>query len=273
MVTVMKISRREAIGTIMIGAFGLFLGPNLAFIGQHTTQKADSTLKPCDKTEMTTSARLGLTTGESMKYTSASGKNKELGQSTTQQSNGRIVISGEPIPIEQTLTVVGTKVYKGQRCLELKQEASIANPAAKDDSPPDERKARLSATAYINENGKILYTESELVTKVGNNTSVSMSKGTELPDYSTLHYFYGYWMLALDKDFTWRCLEDEEDGTKAIESFQVTGMERIAGHDCFVVEYKEIVGDKVTLTTYWVDVKKRIARQVKLEDTTLKLEE
>lgn len=267
----LKVSRRQAIGNIVAGAFGLLLDPIPFTRGRPGLIRLALEQEPCDKADLSANARPHFKIGQTFRYKTLEthDTNSSITVTTESVSADRIEMKGELIPLEQTITVQGKRKYGKEECFVIRRKASVQNPLYQASSEGIEKTAELNSIAYVSEMGKVVYSESKLVTKQGSSTSVSITKNEDPPVYSTLYYFYGYWMLALTKSFSWECTSNDTDG-QFLRRLRVAGFEKVEGDDCFIVESTVAGPENKAMTTYWVDSKERIVRQAKIGEIVLK---
>jgi hypothetical protein len=218
---------------------------------------------PCQEDAIKPNVQLQLKGGQIFRYETIKAGMSQPAASGTKSASGRIVLSGEPIPFKQTIKIGGTSDYEGERCLSVEREALLANPSALSSGSASDRASKDRSRSFISLEGKIRSWESETTVTDGQSTSVNTNTESDFPASRDLHYFYGYWMLALAPGFSWECLKTTSEG-QTFKKLRVTGMERIGGRECFVVERTtRTEAGETDITTYWVDKDKRIAVQVK----------
>jgi len=204
-------------------------------------------------------------TGQAFRYrTTKSDAKKPSLPLATSSGPGKVVLRGEPIPLQQTITVGKYVEYGGENCVLIEREGTL-------DYPSSGPGAADRSKTYINAEGKIRYSESVMTVTDGHSTSVSTNMSSDFTPISDLHFFYGYWMLALAPNFAWECLSNTSEGP-VFRRLKVTGTSAISGRECFVVErtYRtESEGSEIT--SYWIDEEKRIAVQVEKGKHTVQL--
>jgi hypothetical protein len=210
--------------------------------------------------------------GQILRYQATKAEAKQSGlPGATIGVSGEVVLRSEPIPLQQTITVGDSRDFNGENCVSIEREAIVENSVPSGAGQASGGGAKDQSKSHINGEGKIRYSESQTTFTDGQSTSVSTNGRSGFTATSDLHYFYGYWMLALAPNFSWECLKNTPEGP-VFQKLKVTGMEAINGRECFVVErtYRtESEGSHIT--TYWVDKEKRIAVQVKKGDYTIRL--
>jgi hypothetical protein len=237
-------------------------------VQSHTITKAaaaDIEKAACQYDSIVANTKPRWKAGQTFRYrtTKSNAKQASLPLATTSKS-GEVVLRGEPIPLQQTVTVSKSVEYGGENCVLIEREGTL-------DYPSPGGGARDRTKSYINAEGKIRYSESEMTVTDGHSTSVSTNRLSDFTPISDLHYFYGYWMLALAPHLSWECLSNTSEGA-VFQRLKVTGMAAISGRECFVVErtYRtESQGSEVT--SYWVDKEERIAVQVEKGNYTIRL--
>ncbi|HEY9166677.1 MAG TPA: hypothetical protein VIS48_11005 [Candidatus Kryptonia bacterium] len=262
------VSRKEALTTILIGAFGLFVGPNLSFLEKSSLHQNTCDVRPCETADIAAVKPPQFKTGEKFSFNSFISRDAETAKFELKavQSGQKVILRGEPVPINQTITIISKKEYNKENCYVVRQAAKVKNPLYDAGSDSSEKVAELVTNSYVNEKGKVVFTESTLTTKQGTSTSVSVSQLSDLPDYSTLDYFFGTWMLALQKGFEWKCASDGDTANE----INVTGVENVQGHECYVARVTNKSSGNTNVITYWVDVAQRIVMQAKLGDLVLR---
>ncbi|MEW6457200.1 MAG: hypothetical protein AB1410_10875 [Acidobacteriota bacterium] len=272
-----KFCRRKVLKALFIGVLSLIPIPKL--LSQQTEKrqlkkqvKINSGVEPCNEESIVANIQPQFKIGQTFKY-KAIRTDKKLPEDVVgkQVAPGKIVLTSEPIPIEQTIKIEGYEEYKDEKCFLIKREAILENPVLQFASEIPEKTVEEKTTTYINEAGKILYSESKTILKEGQSTSVSTNKVHSLPFSADIYYFYGYWMLALSQDFSWECLQNTPK-EQILRSIKVKGNERINGKNCYVVEKlfrAESTGSEII--TFWIDLKNRVAIQVKKGNSIIKL--
>jgi hypothetical protein len=206
--------------------------------------------------------------GQTFRYHTAIAEAMQSGlPGVSRGGSGKVVLRNEPIPLQQAITVGENSRYKGEDSVVIEREGLMEPPAGH----PLGAEATDQSKSYINAEGKIRYSESQTTTTDGQNTNVNKNRISEFAATSDLHYFYGYWMLALTPKFSWECVRDRPEGP-VLQKLRVTRMETLDGRECFVVErtYRnESQGSQ--LTTYWIDKNQRIAILVKRGTHTIRL--
>jgi hypothetical protein len=211
-------------------------------------------------------------TGQTLRYqtTKAEAKPSSLPGTTTGNS-GEVALRSEPIPLRQTITVGENGDFDGENCVSIEREGLVENPVPSMAGQSSGGGSKDQSKSYLSAEGKIRSCESRTTVTDGQSASVSTNRMSGFTATSDLHYFYGYWMLALAPDFSWECLKNTSEGS-VFHKLKVSGMETINGRECFVVErtYRtEFQGSQ--LTRYWVDKENRIAVQVKKGNYTIRL--
>ncbi len=261
----MEISRRQLLAVLSVGVIDLMLKMSLfpqAKVKQNSIVTSGE--KPCDETSIVANTKPKFKIGQTLKYRATTTKGGvSKGRDAKKMSSGEIVVEGEPLPVEQTISIADRREYKGNACFVVKRKAIVENPMYYINPAMAEKNSEESSTSYISESGKVLFSESTLVIRSGGSTSQSTSTNSDLPVTYSLHYFFGCWMLALSKDFSWECQRETPDGEKSFRGIRVKGMERVNDRDCYIVEYVNRSESKGTIiTTYWIDAKERVAIQV-----------
>lgn len=185
--------------------------------------------------------------------------------------SGQIVLTDDPIPLQQTIIVDESSDFSGEKVVSIRREGIVDIPIPSSNGQASKAGVKDQSKSYVNAHGRIRYTESKWTMTIDQSTSVSTNKQVEIPPVNDLHYFYGYWMLALGPNFSWECLKDTPEGS-VFEKLKVTGLESVNGRACYVVERTVRTSrDGSRITTYWIDKEDRIALQVKKGIYTIRL--
>ncbi len=232
--------------------------------------RLDQVEVPCDKASFSANARPHFKIGQIFRYkTFDQYQVHDTRIATKSVSPDKIVMKGRYLPLDQTIRVEGRKTHGNENCFVIQIKGTEENPLYEAGSKGTEKTSAVTSTAYVNDAGKVLYYESKVVIVQGANTSMSISRNEDPPAYFTVHYFYGYWMLALHGNFLWECKSNDADGPLSM-SLRVVGREKVDGNDCFVVQWTETRTKTQTEVEYWVDSKERIVRQVAMGGVVLR---
>lgn len=160
----------------------------------------------------------------------------------------------QPIPFTLEVIFSGVKEYEGNICYVLNQKAILENPMF-GKFPGQPKTAEEYVKSYVSEEGQIMYVKK--ITKAGGN--INTNKEWNLPFYATMNYFYGQWMLKLNKNYLYKAKTNK--GTITIK---VTDVIEKNKKKYFIVHYlskneNKVISDLI----YWIDVSKRVAVSVK----------
>jgi hypothetical protein len=267
-----KTGRRQILRYLTGGALGPLVFPRWFSQAQEvqsrTGRKAvvgNTEKAACEYDSIVPNTKPRWKAGRTFRYRTTKSDAKQAGLPiATAGKPGKVLLRGEPIPLQQTITVGKNAEFGGENCVLIERKGVL-------DYPSPGRGAEDQSKSYINAQGKIRYSESVMTVTDGQSTSVSTNRSSDFTPISDLHFFYGYWMLALGPDFSWECSRNTSEGM-LFQKLKVTDMAALGGRECFVVErtYRtESQGSEVT--SYWVDKKERIAVQVKKGNCTVRL--
>lgn len=222
----------------------------------------------CDEKQILPNVKPQFKIGETYKYKSSIMKGSSSQSiEAKEEAPGRFVIDGESMPRTQTITIAKEKKHAGEACFVIERKGIVENPL----SSSTNMRSEVRSVSYVSKAGRVLSSEDTEIIKSGQSTSESTSSSSDLPASATLHYFFGYWMLALAKEFSWECQRASSDGEPSFRSIKVLRTERLIGKECFVVEFLQRRGSKGTaVTTFWVDTKERVSLQVRKGNVTMK---
>ena len=260
------VSRRHILTILSLGIMDILLRtPSYPKMQTKRTTVTSPGEEPCDESSFVVSMKPTFQAGQTYKYRSHTVKDSApRGTGKQKTPEGKIFLEGEPFPMEQSITIADYRRRDGSTCFMVTRTAVVENPVYSDNPATAERNSEESSTSYISPAGKILSTESTLVIKEGQSTSKSTNTNSDLPPSSCLHYFFGYWMLALSSDFKWECRRTSPEGAPSLRTITVKRIEKVNNRDCYVVEsVLRKKPDDIVMTTYWVDVRQRVAMQVK----------
>jgi hypothetical protein len=176
------------------------------------------------------------------------------------EPRGKAMIS--PLPNRQTVVVGETTPCDGHTCLKLSAEQDLPPfvPGLKADSFGKKIKAMVDL-----QTGDVL----DIRTTLTMGSSVSDSTEARYQPESTVAEFYGPWMTDL-KDGYNKTFNIASTGE--VRVFRVSGREKVAGHDCFVVErIRHLPSNQTVEAKLWVDTARRIALKVEQEGQTMTL--
>ena len=233
---------------------------------------ADSDQGSCQEDKIVPNVKPQWKSGQTFRYETTKTENtKSAASGEMRGASGEIILKSEPLPIRQTITIGGNTEYSGENGLFIQREGVLENPMASTSEQTSGEGWKDKSKSFVNAKGKIRYCESETTMTIGESTSVSTNSSSGFSASSDLHYFYGYWMLALTPDFSWECLKNSQ-GDQVFIKLKVTGIENLNGKECFVVErtYRK-EPEESQITTYWVDKANRIAVQVKKGNYVIRL--
>ena len=255
-----KLTRRNFLGSALASMISLRV-PQLS-INQGTKEGE------CDEKRILPNVKIQFKIGEKFKYkASIVGGSSSQSIEAKEEAPGRFVIEGESMPLTQTITIAMEKKYGGEPCFVVERKGIVKNPL----SSSTNMRSEVRSLSYVSRAGRILYSEDTEIIKNGESTSESTNSSSDLPANATLHYFFGYWMLALAKDFSWECERTTPEGVHSFRSIKVKGKEKLNGRQCFIVEDLHRRESKGTMiTTYWIDTQKRISIQVRKGNLLLK---
>lgn len=267
-----KMGRRRVLKYLTGGALSSLVLPRRSSQGQEVQRRtvrkaavAKTEKTACQYDSIVPNAKPHWKTGRAFRYRTTKSDTKQASLPIAATSRpGEVVLRGEPIPLQQTISVGKNVDYDGEDCVLIEREGTL-------DYPSSGGGARDRTKSYINAEGKIRYSESEMTVTDGHSTSTSTNRSSDFTPISDLHFFYGYWMLALAPNFAWECTSDTSEGP-VFRRLKVTGMAAIGGRECFVVErtYRtESQGSEIT--SYWVDKEERIAVRVEKGNCTIRL--
>ena len=240
---------------------------------QRQTEKAVETImqENCDLSYFAKGIKPQFRVGQTLRYKSSL-KNEQSQSIEVQSIDNKYLVKGEPIPYEQTITISDYVKRVGDSCYVIKQTGTIENVLYKVDPTTMQRLSEESATSYVKNTGQILSTESKVKIRRKKSESVSTNEQSGYDELATIHFFYGYWMLSLKKDFNWECVKTGSEGELVLTYIHVKGVDRINHRDCYVVEYgKKRESTGLVTTIFWVDIKERFAVKVKRGDIQLTL--
>jgi hypothetical protein len=175
---------------------------------------------------------------------------------------GKIVLHRELFPLSQTIRTGGLVDYQGEKCRVLERTAVVESPLAMRNPKVPEKTAEEKTTIYIGPDGRIRYCETKMIVMDGESRNVNTNQMTDLALSAEIHYFYGYWMLALAPKFQWECVSERE-GKPTRQTIAVKRMEKIEGRDCFVVEKTVHTEAGSETVVFWVDAATRTAVQTR----------
>jgi len=169
-----------------------------------------------------------------------------------------------PLPTRETVTIGDTAVCKEHKCVEIEVEQVLPPfvPGIKVDSFGKKIKALIDL-----QSGDVL----DIRTTLTMGSSVSESAELRYQPESTVAEFYGPWMADL-KDGYNQSFNIASSGE--VRTFRVSNREKIAGHDCFVVErIRHLPSNQSLAAKLWVDVQRRVALRVEQEGQIMSLEQ
>jgi hypothetical protein len=269
-VALSKMDRRQVLKYLGASTVGYLFFPRAVLEAQQEQRQTitkrvvpDAERIACQYDSIIPNAKPQWQTGQVLRYRTTKPEDKASGVPNVAGKGGEIVLRREAIPLEQAITIGKKMEFRGESCILIEREGTVDFPSFKG--------AMDRSKSYIRADGQIRYSESELTLTDGQSTSVSTNTNSGFTPISDLHFFYGYWMLALAPNFSWECLKNVSEGA-VLQKLKVNGMANIGGRECFVVErtYRtESQGSEIT--SYWIDKTERIAIQVKTGKYTIRL--
>ena len=243
----------------------LFLTPGLQGVGSDPISEEpalSSGDRACDEKDLKAVSSPFFKDGQVFEFRSTRVEDGSSAAAGREMEPGKVVLHRELFPLSQTIRTGGLIDYQGRKCRVLERTAIIESPLATGGAKGPQKTAEEKTTAYIGPDGRIRYSRAEMSVTDEGSQSVSTNEMTDLALSSEIHYFYGYWMLALGPKFQWECVS-ERDGKPMRRTIAVKGMEKIGGRDCFVVVKTVQTEGGSESVMFWVDAATRTAVQTR----------
>jgi len=271
--------QKQGIKIATLMALGIFSFSEMVLRSQPVRQKTvsnqivtGSDQGGCQEGKLVPNVKPRWKKGQTFRYeTIKTEKTKSAAPQDRRGAPGQVVLKSEPFPFQQTITIGENAENSGEPGLYLRRDGVLENPMIPMSEQTPDGGLKDKSKSFINAEGRIRFCESETTMTFGGSASVSQNSSSGFTESSDLHYFYGYWMLALTPDFSWECLKNSPKDRVSIK-LKVTGMENLNGRECFVVErtYRKD-SEESQIITYWIDKVHRIAVQVKKGNFAIRL--
>jgi hypothetical protein len=160
-----------------------------------------------------------------------------------------------PKPIRQTVRVVGQEECPSGTCWRLEADQTLA-PLSLPGAAPAQAENTSSSRALVDTaTGNLIQIERTIQLMGQEHVST-----TEVKSRNALFAeFYGPWMLDLADDY-----QEVYELQQGVRTYEVTGRETVDGRECFVVvRITPAPSGDFTKTTFWVDVRERVAVRVR----------